>query len=279
MKAARSASPSKEMPRSAPGLAHGALEVQQVLLLERVRLVVGEGAVELEEDRGQLDPHRLQDRPVDRGHAVGGVGHHLQRLAVAPLAQEGEDVVLVGLEDLAVSDLAGSGGLRQIPFLDLLLHQGDAVIAGDRPGAVAAELEAVVLRRVVARRHLHAAGRLEVADREVVHRRRREADVEHVEPGVGEPADQGGLQPHAVLAHVAADHHRIAVRAVLRVQHVLEGEADLVRDLLVELRGDDPPDVIGLEDSRHGLPLSISIRISIFKARRAAGIKPGFNPR
>ena len=81
-------------------------------------------------------------------------------------------------------------------------------------------------------------------------------------PPAVRPSIRALASPGLCDAHVAAHHHGIAVRAVLRVQHVLEGEADLPRDLLVELRGDDAPDVIGFEDSGHcalqGSDLSIA---------------------
>ena len=143
--------------------------------------------------------------------------------------RRGEDVLTVGVEDVAGGDGALTRRPRQVARRDLLLHQGDAVVAGDRPRLVAAELEAVVLRRVVAGRHLHAAGGLEVADGEVVHRRRRRDRCRDVEAGRRcSPRTRAACSGPRCASACRGYHHRIAVREVLRVQHVLEGEADLV---------------------------------------------------
>lgn len=61
-------------------LLHGPLQVVEALRLERIHLVVGEAAVELEVEGDQLDPGGLQDRLVERPHAVGGVDGDPQAL-------------------------------------------------------------------------------------------------------------------------------------------------------------------------------------------------------
>ena len=66
-------------------LAHRALQVDQVGRVQRVGLVVGEGAVQLEVERHDLQRQRRQDGVAEHGrdgvaaHAVAGVDDHLQR--------------------------------------------------------------------------------------------------------------------------------------------------------------------------------------------------------
>ena len=83
----RSASPSKARPMSAPSATTRACRSTQVLRLDRVGLVVGEGAVELEVHRHQLGLSRrgVEDgRRGVPGHAVAGVDHDLERAARRP---------------------------------------------------------------------------------------------------------------------------------------------------------------------------------------------------
>src|SRR6185436_4647974 len=117
-------------------LAHRRLQVVEVLELERVGLVVGEGAVELEVERDDVDAELVEDGAVDRAHAVGGVDGYLEARRAGGALEVGEDVLAVGVPDVrggeGALDLAG----RQVAGGDLLLHQRDAVVAGDRPRLV-----------------------------------------------------------------------------------------------------------------------------------------------
>ena len=74
-----------------------------------------------------------------------------------------------------------------------------------------AELEPVVGRRVVGCRDLHAARGAKVPDGEVVEGRRAQAAIEDLEPGGGQPVDEGVAEAGAVGAHVAP--HDDGVRA------------------------------------------------------------------
>ena len=64
--------------------------------------------------------------------------------------------------------------------------------AVQRVGA-AKQLEAVVLRPVVAARDDHGAIGLEMVSGEVQHRRGNDADVQHVYPALGDTGDKGGV--------------------------------------------------------------------------------------
>ena len=81
------------------------LEVDQVLRLDRVGLVVGEGAVELEVHRHELDrsvPSRVEDRRRGvAGHAVAGVDDDLEPAARDRRQREQVGGVLVEHVDAA----------------------------------------------------------------------------------------------------------------------------------------------------------------------------------
>ena len=65
---------------SAPTSRHPGLQVDQVRRVERVRLVVGEGAVELEVQRDEVDRQPGEDgRDGVAAHPVAGVDDDLQR--------------------------------------------------------------------------------------------------------------------------------------------------------------------------------------------------------
>ena len=59
---------------------HHLHQVLQVVRLARVGMVVGEGAVDVAEQRGDVGADRLQHaRAEHAGDAVAGIDHHLQR--------------------------------------------------------------------------------------------------------------------------------------------------------------------------------------------------------
>ena len=62
----------------------------------------------------------------------------------------------------------------------------EASIRTDRFSRLADQLEAVVVGRIVARRHHNAAVGREVHDRKIHHLGPAETDVEHLDTGVGE---------------------------------------------------------------------------------------------
>ena len=158
-------------------------------------------------------------------------------------------------ENLGVRDRAGLRGGREVTRGDCLLEQRDAVVARHRPRLVLGELQAVVLGRVVRGGDLHAAGRAQVADREVVHRRRRETDVDHVEAGGGQTLDERRGERRRGGPHVARDDHALAaVGAIVLVEDAGEGAADPAGHRFVELARVDPANVVRLEDACHGNP-------------------------
>ena len=86
------------------GLAHPRLEVDDVLGIQRVGLVVGERAVQLEVHRVQFERQALEDgRYGVAAHAVARVHHDLQRADAAQVHQAAQ-VGGVVAEDVAPGD-------------------------------------------------------------------------------------------------------------------------------------------------------------------------------
>src|SRR5262249_43082737 len=116
-----------------------------------------------------------------------------------------------------------------------------------------ADLEAVVVGRVVAAGHLDAAVQVPVEEGEVEQRRGADPDVEHPEPGRRDAL--GGRRPVAVggEAAVGPEGHRVLAR--------LDGEGaehlpEATREVGVEVLLGDSADVVLAEDG--GIQLNTS---------------------
>ena len=143
------------------------------------------------------------------------------------------------------------------------------VVARHRPRVAAAELEAVVARRVVAGRHLHAAGGAQVPDREVAHRRGDQAD---------RAPRRGRLRAGPRPARARAARSRAACRARPRWSCRRRGRSRssttgnarpiALRHRLVDLGRVDAADVVGLEDSCHVTPSRSRARTRVLRPRR-----------
>ena len=114
-------------------------------------------------------------------------------------------------------------------------------LLADRRRARPAQLDAVVLRGVVARGE-HRAGRVELAGREVDDVGGAQADVGHVGAGERRALDERGRERLRRRPHVVADDH------LLRAGEVRERVADPARERLVDLFGIQPAHVVSLED-------------------------------
>ncbi len=242
----RSASPSNASPMSALLGDHPRLQVAQVLRLDRVRLVVGEGAVELEVHRDHVERQPVEDdRHGVPAHPVARVDDDLQR---ADLRQV-DEIAQVGRirgQGVALRDRAARPvvcGDRVL--LDHASHVREPGVLADRGGVCAAQLDAVVLRRVVARGE-HRAGDAERAGGEVETVGGLQADLDHIgavrRGAVGERADQLGPEgrmscPTTIAAHVVAAGS----------QHLDERRPDQPGQLGVELVGHRAPHVVCLD--------------------------------
>lgn len=147
-------------------------------------------------------------------HAVARVDDDLERADTAHVDQRAEVRGVVG-EGVAAADVAragggrgGRGGVVQ-PALDEGADLGEAGVLADGGGSGAAELDAVVLRRVV-RGGEHRAGQAEGSGGVVELVGGAEADLDHVEALLGGAPGEGVGEARRGGAHVVADDDRPA---------------------------------------------------------------------
>ncbi len=230
-------------------LADLGLQVDQVLRVERVGLVVGEGAVQLEVHRDELDRQAVEDgRHGVAAHAVAGVHRDLER-ADRGEVDEAEQVVGVAAQGVLLGEHARLHALGRDrdgvvlggPGLDQLADLGQAGVLADRGGAGPAQLDAVVLGRVVAGGE-HRAGQVELAAGVVELVGRAEPDLHHVGTVGGGALGEGQAQRRGGGAHVVADHDR--GRAGDLHERGTEGPGQA----LVPLVRDDASDVVRLDE-------------------------------
>ena len=230
----------------------GALQVDEVRRLERVRLVVREGAVEFEVQRNDLEgqcgqpgggaEHRWNG---ESAHAVAGVDHDLERPDAAEVDERAKVRGVVG-EHVDLGD-----GTRCCDIRDALLEVvGRAVADRRKPGverdalcARSRELDAVVRGGVVAgrehrRRCLHRPGG------EVGLVGRAEADRHDVGATPRRTARECGGETRRGVAHVVTDDDSGPRCADL----VDEARGERLDRLLRESLPDDSADVVGLHD-------------------------------
>ena len=112
------------------------------------------------------------------------------------------------------------------------------------------DLEAVVLRWIVAAGDAHARMRAEMMRGEVQHRCRHAADVNDVAAGGIEPTTQRGGQFRTGKAAIATDDHGFNATCTGLAAN---GMADTLDGGRRERLADDAADVVGLEDFRRQL--------------------------
>ena len=224
------------------GLAQAADQVLQVLRVGRIRMVVGERAVDLAEQLGDLAAERAVQRwRHAAGHAVAAVDGDLHRPGKLHVAA---DAFQVGSGDIGLFERAGDGGPNQIAALDALAQLLQALAV--QRLAAQHHLQAVVLGRVVAAGDLHARLRAQVVGGEVQHRRGHHANVDHGGPGGADAFIQRIAQARPGQPAVATDRDpRHAARYRLRA----EGSADRANRVDRQRAIDNAADVVGLEDA------------------------------
>src|SRR5439155_25946675 len=104
------------------------------------------------------------------------------------------------------------------------------------------ELEAVVLRRIVRSRDLNAADDVEVVQRPVVQRRRHDTDVDHIDPGCCQPADQRVAQRGSARPVVAAHRDGASNVPLAEVRRIRL--ADSARRVRRQILADDPANAV-----------------------------------
>ena len=214
----------------------------QVVRLAGVGMVVGEGAVDLAEQRGDFGANRLQHARADHaGNAVAGIHHHLQPLPDLDVAGNAFDVVVA---DVAVAQRARGLGLVQAVFGDACIQVGDR---GTGQGlATDHDLEAVVVRRIVAAGDRYAATGAQVIAAEIHHGRGHHADVDHVAAGLAQAGDQP--KHHVGTGQAAVPAHHDVVQALVGHQRA-HRLADQFGHADVEGAADHAADVVSAEDA------------------------------
>jgi len=228
----------------------GAQRVEGVRL-ERIRLVVGEAAVGIAVEAGDLQRQALERGGFPDAHGVGEVRRDAQRTADGgALAHErgvlGRDVV--------ARHCAAHGGRRgERARGDDALDVGDAGGAADGHGLRAGQFEAVVRAGVVRGGDHHARVAPQDAVAVVRHRRRAFAQIHHVGALQRDAVGQGREERRGMRADVAPHRHLAAAEE--RRQRAPDGPRQVLRQLLAI----DSPDVVCLENSCHLPPLNAKI--------------------
>ncbi len=194
-------------------LNHRVTGVVAALRQQRVRNTVREVAVRgvMHFDEGDRHVQRLkaglQGIHHRTGRAVTGVDDQLQRLQVChvDVAQQVVDVLFLQI-DLLVAAALRVIHRREVVGFGQTLHVAQAGIATDRTRALAHQLHAVVVHRVVAGGHFNTAVHAQVEGGKIDLFCTGKADIQHVHARILQPFRQGQLQGLAGQAHVAAQH-------------------------------------------------------------------------
>src|SRR5919107_3157668 len=220
------------------------LEFPDVLGFDRVRWMVGEGAVELEVHRYVLEREVLEDGWDHFAcHAVSRVDHDLQWPQVLRLYKAQAMFRIVYGDVGLLHRTRVFYGVGEIPGDDKVADLAEARVSREGNGFLPAELEAVVIFGVVRGCYHGPAGLLEVPYGEVERIGRDQPKVEDVCSRLGNPLYKGLLQRLARDAHVAG-HDDPGAREV-KVRY--EGTADVSCHALIQARGINAADVVGFE--------------------------------
>src|SRR5690606_4658061 len=180
---------------------------------------------------------RSADSP---GAAVAGVHHQFQGLE-AGAVHVAQQVVDIAALVPRLCQAAPPRGLAKGPGFRQGANLRQAVVAAHRAGALADELDAVVVDGVVAGGDHQAAVEAAVEGGEVDLLGAALADPGDVAAGVADAVGHRLAKTGAGEADVVP-HHDVA-----GVEHLGKGAADAVGDLGVELIGHPTADVVGLE--------------------------------
>ena len=231
----------ERQPDVGAGVEHGPLQVLEVLELDRVGGMVRERPVELGIEDRQVE-RQVGERGGDDGaaHAVGRVGHDTQRAQRVDV-DERVDVLDVLGEQVALLDPAPLGGPLEEPARDRRLDLGQPRVLADGGGAGAAQLDPVVLGGVVAGSE-HRRRRVEPPRREVHEVGRDQTELDDVGAGQGGAVGERGRERLRRRPHVPPHQHQRGARE--RDERV----PDTAGDVVAEVVGVQPADVVGLED-------------------------------
>ena len=226
------------------------LQVDDVLRVQRVGLVVGEGPVELEEEvvEGQRGLGAEHGGRGEATHSVAGVHGDGQRTDAVERHQGLEVVRVVG-EDVAGAHGAGLAVEGRDTVDEHVDDLGQTGVLTDRAGAGTAHLDAVVLRRVVGRRE-HRTGAVQGPGGVVELVGRGQPQLDGVEALGGDAGGEGGGEVRGAGTHVMADDHG---RRTLATHEVAEGCSGVTDEVGVDTLTDHAADVVGLDDAAQRL--------------------------
>ena len=180
-------------------LVHALLKILQVGGHRRVRVVVRESPVRLEEQAAHLATEGAeQRRRHDAAHPVAGIQDQARALRAEPEVPLHEREV--GLEDVLLSH--GAATALEVPARDQVAQSGDlGAVHGRRTHP---HLEPVVLRGIVRTGDHRLAVRLQGLGGEVAERGGHQSDVDHVAAGLIEPTGERIAEAHRGFACVAS---------------------------------------------------------------------------
>ncbi|MNY01058.1 hypothetical protein D3C86_1335710 [compost metagenome] len=219
-------------------------------------MVVREIAVDFAEQRDDFAVQRFDQLRGDHaGRAVAAVDDHFQATGQLDVL---DDFGGVAVEDLDLGDAALAAaqvvGLEAVvQGLDLFVGQG---VAGND------DLEAVVVRRVVAAGEHHAGFAGQYVGGVVERRSRDQADITDVAAAVGDAFDQLRDQLRAGQTAIATDGH---VWLALGQALGADGAADPVSGFGVQEFRDGAADVIGAEDAVRELGCDFGRGVHLWK--------------
>src|SRR5215211_6945446 len=223
---------------------HTLLELSDVLWFDRVRWMIGEGAVELEVHRYVLEREVLEDGWDHFAcHAVARVDHNLQWPQALRLYKAQAMFRIVYGDVGLLHRTRVVYGVGEIPGDDEVADLAETRVSREGNGFLPAELEAVVIFGVVRGCYHGPAGLLEVPYGEVERIGRDQPEVEDISARLCNPLNKGLLQSLARDAHVAG-HDDPGAREV-QMRH--ESAAYVSCHILIQALRIDAPDVVGFE--------------------------------
>ena len=215
-----------------------------ILFEHRVRHAVREVAVGFVMDLGEAERQLFREQVErDAGAAIAAVADDRERPQLVDVDIR-KYVIAPGRLDVEGHDVAAPGRIDELAGLGELADVLEARVLADRPRLFAHELEAVVVRRIVARRDHDPAVEPERRGREIHHLRAAEADVHDVDAGIAETAHQRAREFLARMADVAADGDPLGL------QPLGISPPDPVHGVRIQLVRYATADVVGLEAFR-----------------------------
>ena len=223
---------------------HELLQSLDVLLHERVRLMVREASVHLFIDVGRLVAEDVTHQK--RSHSVRHVHRDLKAAPVTLVLKEEGEIVSLYVHRTHLSLHWGRRALATAFHPHLYLSE--ACIQTHRKGVFTRDLETVVLGRIVRGCNLHRGLEAVMRGAEIDHRCRAESYVVHIRSGIGDALEQVFMYLRRRNPCVSSYKHLVCRKQLRKEITHLVGQS------LVEVHIVDSSDVICVKCS-HNLSL------------------------